>query len=77
MEPQIGPEDPASIEKIGPEDRQGRGLQRQTIDITARHLPPEMTKIDADQVPKPFDGSVKAIREALAEHPLPAPYATD
>jgi hypothetical protein len=74
---QIGPEEAASVEKIGPEDVQGRGLQRQTIDITARHLPPEVTKIDTDQVTKPFDGSVKAIREALAEHPLPAPYATD
>jgi hypothetical protein len=77
MPTQIGPEEPVSIEKIGPEDAQGRGYQRQTIDISARHASPEVTKIDGEQAPKPFDGSVKAIRDALAEHPLPVPYPTD
>jgi hypothetical protein len=70
MPTQIGPEEPVSVEKIGPEDAEGRGFLRETIDIEARHSAPEVTKLEAERVTKPFSGAVKQLRERSASHPL-------
>lgn len=65
MPVQIGPEEPVSTPKIEPEGPQDDGFIKRVIDITARHAAPEVTKIAADRVTKPLDGSVKELRPAL------------